>query len=73
MMRFVPVLFVIMSGLCATSSSAQEWRAYISLEDGFRARVPGEFAVTETTWDSEYGAANCWTSSRTATGTAPPW
>lgn len=56
MMRFVPVLFVIMSGLCATSSSAQEWRAYISLEDGFRVRVPGEFAVTETTWDSEYGA-----------------
>ena len=56
MMRFVPVLFVILSGLCATSSSAQEWHAYMSLEDGFRVRVPGEFAVTETTWDSEYGA-----------------
>ncbi|MGI9259579.1 MAG: hypothetical protein ACR2QQ_12150 [Gammaproteobacteria bacterium] len=56
MMRFVPVFVVILSGLCATSSSAQGWRAFMSLEDGFRVRVPGEFAVTETTWDSEYGA-----------------
>lgn len=56
MMHFVPVLFVSLSGLCATSLSAQEWRDYMSTEDGFRVRVPGEFAVTETTWDSEYGA-----------------
>ena len=56
MMRFVPILFVILSGLFATTSSAQAWRDYLNTEDGFRVRVPGEFTVTETTWDSEYGA-----------------
>jgi len=55
-MRSVPVLLVILSGFCATSSSAQEWRDFVSTEDGFRVRVPGEFTVTQTTWDSEYGA-----------------
>ena len=56
MMRFVPILFVILSGLFATTSSAQAWRDYVNTEDRFRVRVPGEFTVTETTWDSEYGA-----------------
>ncbi len=55
-MRFVPILFVISSGLCATTASAQGWRDYMSTEDRFRVRVPGEFVVTDTTWDSEYGA-----------------
>ena len=55
-MRFVPVLFVILSSLCAVAASAQEWRDYLSTQDGFQIRVPGDFTITETTWNSEYGA-----------------
>ena len=56
MMRFIPILFASLSGLFVAQLSAQEWLAYMSTEDGFRVHVPGEFTVTETTWDSEYGA-----------------
>jgi hypothetical protein len=55
-MRFVSVLFLILSGMWATAASAQAWRDFMTTEDGFQVRVPGEFMVTETTWDSEYGA-----------------
>ena len=56
MMRFVSVLVVILSGLWAIAASAQAWRDFMTTEDGFQVRVPGEFTITETTWDSEYGA-----------------
>jgi hypothetical protein len=56
MVRFVPVSVAILSALSAAASSAQAWRDFMSTEDGFQVRVPGEFTITDTTWDSEYGA-----------------
>jgi hypothetical protein len=35
---------------------AQEWREFISREDGFRVNFPAEPAVSLTTYRSEYGA-----------------
>ena len=35
---------------------AAEWITYTSMEDRFRVHLPCEFQVTDTSWDSEYGA-----------------
>jgi hypothetical protein len=40
----------------AGAAGAQEWTTYTSMQDHYRVHVPCEFAVTDTTWDSEYGA-----------------
>lgn len=40
----------------AAAASAQDWVTYTSMEDRFRVHVPCEFEVSDTTWDSEYGA-----------------
>lgn len=41
--------------LAASPAAAQEWKTYTSRVDGFEANFPGEPAVTEITWPSEYG------------------
>lgn len=48
----------IAAAACATAgtASAAEWITYTSSLDRFRVHVPCEFSVTDTTWDSEYGA-----------------
>lgn len=40
----------------AGTAGAQEWITYTSMQDHFRVHVPCDFEVTDTTWDSEYGA-----------------
>jgi hypothetical protein len=45
-------LFLSMSG----SAYAQDWDLYVSKEDGFKLNFPGQPRMTETTFDSEYGA-----------------
>lgn len=40
----------------ATPVFAQEWSEFTSREDGFTVNFPGEPAVAETTYTSEYGA-----------------
>ena len=40
----------------AGTAGAAEWITYTSSLDRFRVHVPCEFTVTDSTWDSEYGA-----------------
>ncbi len=43
-------------GLAAPPAHAQAWQSYVSMEDRFATMFPGEPAVREIRWDSEYGA-----------------
>lgn len=38
------------------TAGAQEWITYTSSLDHFRVHVPCEFSVSDTSWESEYGA-----------------
>jgi hypothetical protein len=40
----------------AGTAGAAEWITYTSELDLFRVHVPCEFTISDTTWDSEYGA-----------------
>jgi YD repeat-containing protein len=42
--------------LCGNSASAQEWNDYVSQQDLFKTTFPGEPAVRDIAWPSEYGA-----------------
>ena len=54
-MRQLRILMAASALSVAGAATAQEWITYTSEQDLFRVHVPCEFAVTETTWDSEYG------------------
>ena len=54
-MRLLSILAVLV--LCVPGSAvAQEWGTYTSRVDQFSITFPGEPAVEEITWESEYGA-----------------
>ena len=53
--RHAQALTVVMA-LVASAANAQGWQDYVSIEDGFATVFPGEPAVEEIDWNSEYGA-----------------
>src|ERR1044071_8410598 len=53
-MRVTVLVFAAVFSI-AGSASAQEWDQYVSTRDGFKIDFPGQPAVAETTWKSEYG------------------
>jgi hypothetical protein len=55
-MRLIPVLTVAVCLCVPGSLFAQEWTEFASREDRFTCNFPGQPAVTQTTWTSEYGA-----------------
>ena len=48
-MRMSALVFVLLLSVSG-SAVAQEWEAYVNLEDTFEVNFPGEPTVTETTW-----------------------
>jgi hypothetical protein len=52
----IRLFFAVAALGVAGSASAQEWITYTSMQDHFRVHVPCDFAVSDTTWDSEYDA-----------------
>ena len=48
-MRMTALVFALLLSVSG-SAVAQEWEAYVSLEDTFEVNFPGEPTVTETTW-----------------------
>jgi hypothetical protein len=47
-------LLVLTLGICS-SAVAQRWMPYASAADGFRIMAPGEFAIDEVNYETEYG------------------
>jgi hypothetical protein len=54
-MRQLRILIAASALSVAGTATAQEWVTYTSTQDLFRVHVPCNFAVSDTTWDSEYG------------------
>jgi len=50
------IAIVFVSSLSGTAF-AQEWREFVSKADLFGCNFPGEPQVTETVWETEYGAS----------------
>ena len=55
-MRLVAVVSVLCILSPVTPALGQEWAEFTSRDDGFRVNFPGQPKVTETTYQSEYGA-----------------
>lgn len=55
-MRLISVVTAAFILSWATPSSAQEWSDFVSRDDGFRVNFPGQPAVSQSTFKSEYGA-----------------
>jgi hypothetical protein len=55
-MRLMPLLSSALVLAMSGTSFAQEWIEFLSPEDRFTVTFPGQPAVTETTWTSQYGA-----------------
>jgi hypothetical protein len=55
-MRSIRLVLAASIPLVCQASFAQGWDYYSSAEDDFRIRAPGEFAISETEYPSEYGA-----------------
>ena len=53
-MRLIPVISLALSLIVPHSSLAQSWVPYASQEDLFTVLLPGEPAVRDITWMSEY-------------------
>ncbi len=53
-MRLIPVISLALSLIFPHSSLAQSWVPYASQEDLFTVLLPGEPAVRDITWMSEY-------------------
>ena len=55
-MRFTPVVAAIVVLTVSGSAFAQEWIEFTSREDGFTGNFPSQPKVTQTTYQSQYGA-----------------
>ena len=55
-MRLITVVAAASLLAIAAPAPAQDWTEFASQEDRFTCNFPGEPAVTETTWTSEFGA-----------------
>jgi hypothetical protein len=55
-MRLISVVTAAFILSCGAPSSAQEWIDFVSRDDGFRVNFPGQPAVSQATYTSEYGA-----------------
>src|SRR3989338_1704138 len=53
MRRVLTRLFALVL-LVAAPAAAQDWTEYQNVRDGFKVNFPGQPAMTETTWISEY-------------------
>jgi hypothetical protein len=54
-MRIIPLVAALSLALSG-SAIAQEWIEFTSREDGFSGNFPGQPKVTQSTYDSQYGA-----------------
>src|SRR5688572_101583 len=55
-MRFIPIVAAVVIVSTPATALAQEWIEFASREDRFTCNFPSAPVVTETTWESEYGA-----------------
>jgi len=55
-MRMIAVVLTASIVSTASPAFAQEWTDFVSRDDGFRVNFPGQPAIRETTYKSEYGA-----------------
>ena len=55
-MRFTPLVAAILTLTLSGSALAQEWVEFTSREDRFTGNFPSQPKVTQTIYESQYGA-----------------
>ena len=55
-MRLMPLMSLSLVLALSGTSFAQDWTEFSSPQDFFTITFPGQPKVTETTWQSQYGA-----------------
>jgi hypothetical protein len=52
----ISIMFVVSMPAISFAFAQEEWKEFRSNEDHFTAKFPGNPTVTDTVWESEYGA-----------------